>query len=587
MIYIISKTTIILKGENMFGFFKKKKEEKVSPSSIEGKKPVSKISQKPSGKPSKPRKQVEKGVGEGKVKKKPTQASESQGDDTATPSQKALRQHIKDAQSGIPVSQQEIISAPFLATKTKMMKGDIKIAEITEEDYRDNNLTKKELNIKAWKEYQRRFKIEPYDFKRKNIDNALYVIKKDINNLTKQCAMHIIFKGAKYNPNTQKVKLNFTNSKNLYDFIINNMEVSEIKSPVSKLLMAIEVFNIIKEEKRLKLPENLEKYYRERYNQKVLSLNLHKLHNKTKEELLSSFTDFDNKDRDDETITSEYQEEVSSLHQKENEEQSENPLSKRMSGVSKRIFNTNELTDTPPNNNEIDISKGVMEAIQKEEKDESEDTRQEVKPKTGLELRQEEEQKEQKKSEEYLKTAIEKNKIRDEQEESKKDDFEKFENALDKLVDANKNGEEKVKEENIESNSNKSDEEKKEKKMEMMDFDEEYVQKITSTTEPTSKEEQKEQEEENKLIFTPVADNGIPFIDNKKQKEGAEVEVEQKKEEQFKEEVLEDITKDPIADMGLDIPVFNENKEQGKPNLKDNLTNLKTLLEKKQQENKD
>lgn len=589
----------------MFGFFKKKKEEKVSPSSIEGKKPVSKISQKPSGKPSKTHKQVEKGETTSKAKEQPTQAFESQGDDTATPSQKALRQHIRNAQSGVPVSQEEIISAPFLATKSKMMRGDIKIAEMTEDDYESNNLTKKDINIKAWKEYQRRFKIEPYDFKRKNVDNALIVVKKDINLLSKKYAMHIIFKGAKYNPNTQKVKLAFTDTKDLYNYIINNVKVEEIRTPIINLLMAIEVFNIIKQEKRLKLPEKLEKYYRERYNQKVLTLNLHKIHMKTKEEVLASFTNFDNKEGEVGDITTEYQEQVSSLHKQDIEDQAdlnESPLAKKMNGMSKKIFNQRDIEDNIPNN-EIDISKGVFEAIQKKQEEpqipqQTQKFQQEEKSKNGLQKRYEEESNKKENDKHIFLSVIQKQKDdREGEPVNTEDDFKDFENALDKLAVANKEEIDHLKDEvkpddkvdqsiEINDNNSQSKENKKEKKMEMMDFDEEYIQKVTGSAEPTIEAEQ-EQKDNSETVYTPIADNVLPFVDDreKEERENKAQQVEKINEEDY--EVLEDITKDPIADMGgLDIPVYT-NKNDAKPNLKDNLTNLKSLLAKKQQEKND
>jgi hypothetical protein len=232
-----------------------------------------------------------------------------------------LGQHIENARDTAKSGQftGEIISAPFMLTNRNMNDGFRKIASLTDDDYKDYNITRKQLVNLCWKEYMRRFKIESYDFKRnKNIDNALKVVSRDIFLLTKESAKHIVFKGAQYNPVTNKIKLSFKNSRDLHSFIKENTIDSgeELTDKQLNLLIAIEMFNTIYKTKRLNLTDFLTKYYFERYNSIVLNVNTSKSRGQDYEKIISSITSFDNNNGSNGTIKEmleQYKQSVSSF----------------------------------------------------------------------------------------------------------------------------------------------------------------------------------------------------------------------------------------------------------------------------------
>lgn len=569
----------------MFSFFKKKKQNKDTPSTIEGKsspKPAKKASKKPS----ESRKGEEKGKTTGKPRKAPVKAPAKEKKEVGSRSQEAMKKHIQNARSGVPISQQELISAPFIGTSSKINLGLIKIADMTDEDYKKHNITKREMSIKAWSEYQRRFKIEPSDFKRKNIDNSIYVVVKDINILTKQYAKHIIFKGSMYSPTTGKVKLGFTNTKDLYNFIINNMKDYEIRSPIVNLLLAIEIFNIINDNKRLNFPPNLEKYYRERYNQKVINLNMHKLNGKTKQEILSSYTDFEINNDSTNEVYDIYKKEVQELHSGIHSDENKEELKNKIGGMSEKMFKAKALTDKINKNESIDISKKVMEAIESDEL-ENKEIQEESRSKTNLEVRYEEkEARDREARQSVAKIVSEDTSTTQEKENEDTVDFNEVESILTDIANdttgfkhleemmsklegtynPDKESDQKEKSEvvaNFKSNDNKenNNEDNKERTMEEMDFEESYVESVTNKDKVLSSIIEQDSENDSKVI-EPTKDNVIPFIDNKKEEQVVEEEqVEATTEEDY--EVLEDITKDPFREIiDLDIPVFSESKKE-------------------------
>ena len=309
----------------MFSFFKKKDSKdtkevkKASSPTIDNKKKLDPTNKPKSSKPKnsqEPRKSKKQASPQGKEEKPVEATTEASSEEEKG----VLRQHIDNARETAKKGQftGEIISAPFIMTNKNMNDGFRKIALMEEGDHKELNITKKQLVKLCWKEYARRFKVESYDFRRnKNIDNALKVVARDILLLTRESAKHIVFKDAEYNPNTGKVKLAFSNSRDLHSFIKQHTidEGKELTDQQLNLLIAIEMFNTIYKTKRLNLPDFLTQYYSQRYNSIVLNINISKARGGNPDEIIASITSFDNKNERDDSLNemvAQYKQSISS-----------------------------------------------------------------------------------------------------------------------------------------------------------------------------------------------------------------------------------------------------------------------------------
>lgn len=159
----------------------------------------------------------------------------------------------------------------------KQKESKIKLSSLQKADMERLGVTKQGLNKLCWKEYQRRFKVEDYDYKRnKNVINVLRVVKRDILLLTKDYAKAITFKGASYDPVRGKVELSFNGAEEIVSHIRKNMDTSHLQEdhPIFDLIFAIEIFATIKKEKRINLPKYLSEVYSERYLKHTMQVNL-------------------------------------------------------------------------------------------------------------------------------------------------------------------------------------------------------------------------------------------------------------------------------------------------------------------------
>jgi hypothetical protein len=159
----------------------------------------------------------------------------------------------------------------------KQKESKVKLSSLQKADMEKLGITKQGLNKLCWKEYQRRFKVEDYDYKRnKNVSNVLRVVRRDILLLTRDYAKAIIFKGASYDPVREKVELSFNGAEEIVSHIRKNMDTNHLQEdhPIFDLIFAIEIFATIKKEKRINLPKYLSEIFSERYMKHTMQVNL-------------------------------------------------------------------------------------------------------------------------------------------------------------------------------------------------------------------------------------------------------------------------------------------------------------------------
>lgn len=168
-----------------------------------------------------------------------------------------------------------MISKDFRKVYQEINNNNILLNKLTDNDKHAFGLNNKKLSRLKWHEIDRRFRIEPYDYRRnKNIVNALRVIKRDIFLLIQNYATDIVFKNAQYNPFRKKVNLAFNKGSDILDLIpLPKIEDLNSTENIYTLRLAIETFTTIEKEKRLNLSKNLEVFYQERYQSYVLKAN--------------------------------------------------------------------------------------------------------------------------------------------------------------------------------------------------------------------------------------------------------------------------------------------------------------------------
>lgn len=180
----------------------------------------------------------------------------------------------------------------------KQKESKIKLSSLQKADMERLGVTKQGLNKLCWKEYQRRFKVEDYDYRRnKNVSNVLRVVRRDILLLTRDYAKAITFKGASYDPVRGKVELSFNGAEEIVSHIRKNMDTNHLQEdhPIFDLIFAIETFATIKKEKRINLPKYLSEVFTERYMKHTMQVNLITSPEK-RAEFIASITHFgDNK----------------------------------------------------------------------------------------------------------------------------------------------------------------------------------------------------------------------------------------------------------------------------------------------------